>query len=55
MKLLHFDDFRVGVLRGTRGNEEVVDVTDLLADIPRTGPNDVMRGLIERFCLRVAD
>jgi len=49
MKLLHFDDFRVGVLRGPRGNEEVVDVTDLLADIPRTGPNDVMRGLIERF------
>ena len=34
MKLLFFDDFKLGVLNG----DTVVDVTDVVRDIPRTGP-----------------
>ncbi|MBI3041464.1 MAG: fumarylacetoacetate hydrolase family protein [Betaproteobacteria bacterium] len=45
MKLLFFDDFRLGVLRG----EAVVDVSQAVSDIPRVGPHDVINGLIERF------
>jgi 2-keto-4-pentenoate hydratase/2-oxohepta-3-ene-1,7-dioic acid hydratase in catechol pathway len=45
MRLLFFDDFRLGVLRG----ESVVDVSDVVRDLPRLGPQDVMRGVIERF------
>ncbi len=45
MKLLYFDDFKLGVLRG----EEVVDVSAAVAEIPRTGPHDLISGLIERF------
>ncbi len=45
MKLLHFDDFRLGVLKG----DAVVDVTDAVQDIPHTGPHDLINGLIERF------
>ena len=45
MKLLFFDDFRLGVLR----DEKVVDVTSLVQDIPHTGPHDLISGLIERF------
>jgi len=45
MKLLHFDDFRLGVLT----DAGVVDVTDLLGDIPHSGPGDRMSGLIARF------
>ncbi len=45
MKLLFFDDFRLGVLKG----DNVVDVTSVVEAIPHVGPQDVIRGLIERF------
>lgn len=45
MKLMHFNDFRLGVLT----DAGVVDVTDLISDIPHTGPGDRMSGLIARF------
>jgi 2-keto-4-pentenoate hydratase/2-oxohepta-3-ene-1,7-dioic acid hydratase in catechol pathway len=45
MKLLYFDDFRLGVLRG----ETVVDVTALVQDIPHVGPHDLINGLIAHF------
>src|ERR1700730_15312359 len=45
MKLGFFDDFKVGVVAG----DSVVDVTDVVKDISRLGPQDVMRGVIERF------
>jgi 2-keto-4-pentenoate hydratase/2-oxohepta-3-ene-1,7-dioic acid hydratase in catechol pathway len=45
MKLLFFDDFRLGVLRG----DSVVDVSDVVKDIPHLDPQGLMRGLIERF------
>src|SRR6266851_4876546 len=45
MKLAFFDDFKLGVV----ADDEVVDVTDVVKDISRLGPQDVMRGLIERF------
>jgi 2-keto-4-pentenoate hydratase/2-oxohepta-3-ene-1,7-dioic acid hydratase in catechol pathway len=45
MKLVYFDDFRLGVLKG----DAVVDVSELVRDIPRVGPQDVIAGLIARF------
>ena len=45
MKILFFDDFKLGVLR----DNTVVDVSDLVRDIPHTGPHDLISGLIERF------
>jgi len=45
VKLLLFDDYRLGVLRG----DAVVDVSDTVKDIPHTGPGDLMSGLIARF------
>jgi 2-keto-4-pentenoate hydratase/2-oxohepta-3-ene-1,7-dioic acid hydratase in catechol pathway len=45
MKLLFFDDFRLGVLQG----DKVVDVSDAVKDIPRIQPQDLIRGVIERF------
>jgi len=45
VKLLFFDDFRLGVLNGNT----VVDVTDVVRDIPRVGPHDLIAGLIEHF------
>jgi 2-keto-4-pentenoate hydratase/2-oxohepta-3-ene-1,7-dioic acid hydratase in catechol pathway len=45
MKLLFFDDWKLGVLNG----ENVVDVSDVVKDIPRVGPGDVINGLIARF------
>jgi hypothetical protein len=45
MKLAFFDDFKLGVVAG----DKVVDVTDVVKDIPRLGPQDVVRGVIERF------
>ena len=45
MKLLFFDDFRLGVLK----DETVVDVSDVVRDIPHTGAHDLITGLIERF------
>jgi 2-keto-4-pentenoate hydratase/2-oxohepta-3-ene-1,7-dioic acid hydratase in catechol pathway len=45
MKLLFFDDFKLGVLNG----EAVVDVSSVVQDIPHTGPHNLISGLIERF------
>src|SRR5574341_1261590 len=45
MKILFFNDFKLGVLRG----DAVVDVSKLVGDIPHTGPHDLINGLIERF------
>jgi 2-keto-4-pentenoate hydratase/2-oxohepta-3-ene-1,7-dioic acid hydratase in catechol pathway len=45
MKIMLFNDFRLGVLRG----DEVIDVTDVVRDIPCLTPQDLMRGLIARF------
>ena len=46
MKLLFVEDFRLCVLRG---EEQVVDVSALVAEIPHTGPHDLINGLIARF------
>jgi 2-keto-4-pentenoate hydratase/2-oxohepta-3-ene-1,7-dioic acid hydratase in catechol pathway len=45
MKLLFFDDYKLGVLKGDR----VVDVSSVVRDIPHTGPGDLINGLIARF------
>lgn len=45
MKLLHFDDFKLGVLKG----DAVLDVSAEVKDIPHTGPGDLMNGLIEHW------
>jgi len=45
MKILYFDDFRLGVLKG----DTVVDVSKVVQNIPHTGPHDLISGLIERF------
>jgi 2-keto-4-pentenoate hydratase/2-oxohepta-3-ene-1,7-dioic acid hydratase in catechol pathway len=45
MKIVFFDDFKLGVLKG----DAVVDVSRVVQDIPRLGPQDVIRGVIERF------
>ena len=45
MKLVMFDDYKLGVLKG----DMVVDVSAVVADIPHTAPGNLMSGLIERF------
>ena len=45
MRLLFFDDFKLGVLKG----DAVVDVSPTVRDIPHTGPHDLISGLIARF------
>jgi len=45
VKLLYFDDFRLGVLTA----KGVVDVTAAIEGIPHVGPHDLMNGLIARF------
>src|SRR5262245_11247852 len=45
MKLLFFDDFKLGVLKG----DAVVDVSETVRTIPHTGPHNLISGLIERF------
>jgi 2-keto-4-pentenoate hydratase/2-oxohepta-3-ene-1,7-dioic acid hydratase in catechol pathway len=45
VKLIYFDDYRLGVLRG----DAVADVSDTVKDIPHTGPGDLISGLIARF------
>ena len=46
MKILYFDDFKLGVLKG---DNAVVDVSAVVKDIPHVGPGDLINGLIERF------
>jgi 2-keto-4-pentenoate hydratase/2-oxohepta-3-ene-1,7-dioic acid hydratase in catechol pathway len=45
MKLVYFDDFKLGVLKG----DAVVDVSAEVKDIPHIGPGDLMNGLIEHW------
>lgn len=45
MKLVLFNDYVPGVLK----ENKVVDVSSVLADIPRVSPQTLMSGLIERF------
>ena len=45
MKILFFDDFKLGIVKG----DNVVDVTSVVQDIPHTGPHNLISGLIERF------
>ncbi len=45
MKILYFDDFKLGVLKG----DAVVDVSAVVKDIPHSGPHDLINGLIEHF------
>ncbi|MBI4311028.1 MAG: fumarylacetoacetate hydrolase family protein, partial [Chloroflexi bacterium] len=45
MKLVFFNDFRLGVVR----TSSVVDVTDVVNDIPHIRPDQLINGLIERF------
>ncbi|MEX2445946.1 MAG: fumarylacetoacetate hydrolase family protein [Dehalococcoidia bacterium] len=45
MKLLYFDDFRLGVLRG----DQVHDVSSAVQDVPHLGPHDLISGVIARW------
>jgi 2-keto-4-pentenoate hydratase/2-oxohepta-3-ene-1,7-dioic acid hydratase in catechol pathway len=45
VKLLFFDDFKLGVLKG----DLVVDVSETVRNVPHTGPHNLISGLIERF------
>lgn len=45
MKLLFFDDFKLGVLKG----DTVVDVSRAVRDVPHIGPHDLISAVIERF------
>ena len=45
MKLMYFDDYKLGVLEG----DAVVDVSPAVDGIAHTGPHDLINGLIERF------
>lgn len=45
MKLLYFDDFRLGVMK----DDTVFDVSDIVQEIPHMGPHDLINGLIEQF------
>jgi 2-keto-4-pentenoate hydratase/2-oxohepta-3-ene-1,7-dioic acid hydratase in catechol pathway len=45
MKLLFFDDYKLGVLQ----QDSVVDISGIVKGIPRTGPHNLITGLIERF------
>ncbi len=45
MKLLFFDDFKLGVLNG----DAVVDVSQAVKDIPHLGPQDIINGVIARW------
>ena len=45
MKLLYFNDYRLGVLKG----DQVVDVTSAVQNVPHTGPGNLIIGVIERW------
>ena len=45
MKLLYFNDYRLGVLKG----ERVVDVTPAVQNVPHTGPGNLINAVIERW------
>jgi 2-keto-4-pentenoate hydratase/2-oxohepta-3-ene-1,7-dioic acid hydratase in catechol pathway len=45
VKLLFFDDFKLGVVKG----DSVVDVSDVVKDIPHLTSQDLIKGLIEQW------
>jgi len=45
VKILYFNDFRLGILKG----DHVVDVTSLVEHLPHSGPGDLMNAVIEHF------
>ena len=45
MKILYFDDYKLGVLKG----DKVVDVSSVVQGIPHSGPHDLINGLIANF------
>jgi len=45
LKILFFNDFRLGILSG----DKVIDVSDKVSGIPMVGPHDLINGLIEDF------
>ena len=45
MKLVFYDDFKLGAVAG----DTVVDLSDAVADIAHTSPQDLLNQLIERF------
>ncbi len=45
MKLMYFNDYRLGVVKG----EQVIDVTSSVQNIPHTGPGNLINGVIERW------
>ena len=45
MKLAFFDDYKLGVVKG----DSIVDVSAAVADVPHTGPGDLISGVIARF------
>ena len=45
MKLVFYDDFKLGAVTG----DAVVDLSDAVADIAHTSPQDLLNQLIERF------
>ena len=45
MKIVFFDDFKLGVMR----EESIVDVSEFVTDIPMVGPHDLINGLILNF------
>jgi len=45
MKILIFDDFKLGVIKA----DTVVDVSQVVQGIPAHGPHNLISGLIERF------
>ena len=42
MKLAFFDDYKLGVVVG----DKIVDVSAVMKNLPRLGPQDVIRGVI---------
>lgn len=45
MKLMYFNDFRLGVLKG----DQVVDIMSVVKGLPHTGPGDLINNLIAHF------
>jgi 2-keto-4-pentenoate hydratase/2-oxohepta-3-ene-1,7-dioic acid hydratase in catechol pathway len=45
VKILYFDDFKLGIMRGT----DVVDVSSVVQNVPHTGPHDLISNLIADF------
>ena len=45
MKLVFFDDFKFGAMKG----DSVVDLSDLVKDIPAVSPQDTLSGVIANW------